>query len=44
MGWAHVSDLGWGRRPKLHGMQGVTTVSGGMSVPSSTVWRLRRRP
>ena len=23
MGWAHIPDLGWGRRPKLHGMQGV---------------------
>ena len=23
MGWAHGSDLGLGRRPKLHGMQGV---------------------
>jgi hypothetical protein len=23
MGWAHGADLGWGRRPKLHGMQGV---------------------
>jgi hypothetical protein len=23
VGWAHVPDLGWGRRPKLHGMQGV---------------------
>jgi hypothetical protein len=23
MGWAHGSDLGWGRGPKLHGMQGV---------------------
>src|SRR4029453_17071425 len=22
VGWAHISDLGWGRRPKLHGMQG----------------------
>jgi hypothetical protein len=21
MGWLLVSDLGWGRRPKLHGMQ-----------------------
>jgi hypothetical protein len=21
--WAHVPDLGFGRRPKLHGMQGV---------------------
>jgi hypothetical protein len=21
--WAHAVDLGWGRRPKLHGMQGV---------------------
>jgi hypothetical protein len=23
MGWPLVSDLGWGRRPKLHGMQEV---------------------
>jgi hypothetical protein len=23
MGWTHDSDLGWGRRPKLHGMQEV---------------------
>jgi hypothetical protein len=21
--WAHVVDLGWGRRPKLHGMQAL---------------------
>jgi hypothetical protein len=21
VGWARVLDLGWGRRPKLHGMQ-----------------------
>ena len=24
MGWPLASDLGWGSRPKLHGMQGVT--------------------
>jgi hypothetical protein len=23
MGWAHGSDLGLGRRPKLHGMQAL---------------------
>jgi hypothetical protein len=23
MGWTRASDLRWGRRPKLHGMQGV---------------------
>jgi hypothetical protein len=23
LGWTHGSDLGWRRRPKLHGMQGV---------------------
>src|SRR5215216_4902528 len=23
MSWAHAPDLGWGRRPKLHGMQGL---------------------
>jgi hypothetical protein len=23
MAWAQRSDLGWGRKPKLHGMQGV---------------------
>jgi hypothetical protein len=23
MGWARVSDLGWGSGPKLHGMQEV---------------------
>ena len=23
MGWPHGCDLGWGSRPKLHGMQGV---------------------
>jgi hypothetical protein len=23
MYWTHAPDLGWGRRPKLHGMQGV---------------------
>jgi hypothetical protein len=23
MGWTRASDLGWGRSPKLHGMQGV---------------------
>jgi hypothetical protein len=23
LGWAPAPDLGWGRRPKLHGMQGV---------------------
>ena len=23
MSWAHIPDLGWVRRPKLHGMQGV---------------------
>jgi hypothetical protein len=23
LGWAPVPDLQWGRRPKLHGMQGV---------------------
>jgi hypothetical protein len=23
VGWAHIPDLGWGRRPKLHGMQEV---------------------
>ena len=26
VGWAPVPDLGWGRSPKLHGMQGVRTV------------------
>jgi hypothetical protein len=24
VGWAHIPDLGMGRRPKLHGMQGVS--------------------
>ena len=27
MDWAHVPDLGWGRRPKLHGMQEVSIKS-----------------
>jgi hypothetical protein len=27
MGWAHGADLGWGRRPKLHGMQALTAGS-----------------
>jgi hypothetical protein len=30
--WAPASDLGWGKRPKLHGMQGVR----GSSPLSST--------
>jgi hypothetical protein len=40
MGWAHGADLGWGRRPKLHGMQGVKRVkrisepAGGLARPS----------
>jgi hypothetical protein len=28
--WAHSSDHGWKRRPKLHGMQGVKFAVGGM--------------
>ncbi len=31
MGWAHIPDLGWGRRPKLHGMQALTCL---VIVPS----------
>jgi len=27
MGWTHASDLGWGRSPKLHGMQALTTTN-----------------
>jgi hypothetical protein len=27
VGWALVPDLGWGRRPKLHCMQGVASQS-----------------
>jgi hypothetical protein len=27
MGWTHIPDLGWGRRSKLHGMQGVTCMT-----------------
>jgi hypothetical protein len=23
VGWSHIPDLGWRRRPKLHGMQEV---------------------
>jgi hypothetical protein len=26
LGWPPVPDLRWGRRPKLHGMQGVKRV------------------
>jgi hypothetical protein len=34
MGWPHGSDLGWGRRPKLHGMQGVKFCQGSAELPS----------
>ena len=29
IGWAHIPDLGWGRRPELHGRQGVRAGCGG---------------
>ncbi len=34
MAWAVGSDLGWGRRPKLHGMQGVELCRGFSRLPS----------
>ena len=46
VGWARVPDQGWGRRPKLHGMQGVR----GSNPLSSTRhnagrrWRITRQP
>jgi hypothetical protein len=36
VGWAPVPDLGWGRRPKLHGMQGVTAGIG-FAVPGRPI-------
>jgi hypothetical protein len=33
MGWAPGSDLGWGRRPKLHGMQGVSIPTVRLPLP-----------
>jgi hypothetical protein len=36
MGWAPVPDLGWGRRPKLHGMQAVAVVIG-LAVPGRPI-------
>jgi hypothetical protein len=32
MGWAHVSDLGWGSGPTLHGMQGVMAAIGPLTL------------
>jgi hypothetical protein len=40
MGWARVPDLGWGRRPKLHGMQevrGQVRISKGSSTSQESV-------
>jgi hypothetical protein len=34
LGWVHASDLGWGRGPKLHGMQGVNARID-LAVPTS---------
>jgi hypothetical protein len=41
VGWAHGCDLGWGTRPKLHGMQGVRPdqlqrIPAGATSPSAT--------
>jgi hypothetical protein len=33
VGWARASDLGWGRGPKLHGMQGVKPCRAGLRGP-----------
>jgi hypothetical protein len=36
MGWAHIPDLEWGRRPKLHGMQ-VLMARIGLAVPGRPI-------
>jgi hypothetical protein len=42
MGWLPVADLGWGRSPKLHGMQEFTGV--GLAVPGVPIQRSSWRP
>jgi hypothetical protein len=42
VGWVHASDLGWGRRPKLHGMQGVAAMID-LAVPDRPIRPLVRR-
>jgi hypothetical protein len=43
VGWAHGSDLGWGRKPKLHGMQGVSRLisSPDLALETQTARNLR---
>jgi hypothetical protein len=42
MGWMHASDLGWGSRPKLHGMQGVRARIG-LAAPGRPIGPWSRR-
>jgi hypothetical protein len=42
LGWAPVPDLGWRRRPKLHGMQGVKARIG-LAVPGRPIGPWSRR-
>ncbi len=41
MCWTYGADLGWGRRPKLHDMQGVKARIG-LAVPGRSVRSLSR--
>jgi hypothetical protein len=42
VGWAQIPDLGWGRKPKLHGMQGVKARIG-LAVPGRPIGPWSRR-